>query len=231
MASSPQDKKNPIPSTRDQSPPDSAYIGETATIEVGTGANIRTYYVGFAEANTGIIHLETEEPAVFGGFVKWLYTHKPHTDKFTKANYRESYMSIVKLWIFADRRKIPLLMNEMIDSLHQSMVELWLLPSDFIRETYDNTTEESALHRMLVDMYASVAGSNLSSDMKHDPEVYPQNFLIDMVKRLIEAGPRKPYLTDKRYQKVEMCPSFHVHEEGAKCTKKRTKRSSDEMSN
>lgn len=70
----------------------SAYLGETATIEVGTGLNKKTFHVhrdllsfysgyfkaalrgGFAEATSGVVQLETEEPVVFEGFVKW-FTH------------------------------------------------------------------------------------------------------------------------------------------------------------
>ena len=79
----------------------SAHLGETATIEVGTGENRQTFYIhrdlllfysgyfkgalngGFAEANSGIVKPNTEEPAVFAGFVKWLYTQKARKDQIT----------------------------------------------------------------------------------------------------------------------------------------------------
>ena len=183
----------------------------------------------FAEANTGVINLETEEPAVFTGFVTWLYTNKHRADKITKANYSEYYMSIVKLWIFADRRDVPLLMNEMVDLLHQSMIEAWVYPYETVPEVYNNTTEESALRRMLVDMYASLVGRRSMASISYGCKFYIQDFLIDLVNCLTATDPRKPRLSKGEYKKVEMCPAFHVHEEGVKCTKKGTKRSSDEM--
>lgn len=218
----------------------SAYIGETATIEVGAGTNKQTFHVhrdllsfysdyfraalngSFAEARTGTIELETEEPAVLEGFVKWLYTQKFLQDKITEENNVEFFESVVKLWIFADRRGIPLLMNEMIDCLQQSIVEAWILPKLTITEIYNNTTEESGLRRMIVDTYASLAGDEQATGMMYDSDVYMQNFLIDLVKSLIAEDSRKPPLTQEQYEKVEMCPSFHVHEEGVQCKKKGT---------
>lgn len=214
---------------------------------MGTGANTKTFYVhrdllsfysgyfeaalngGFAEAGSGIMKLETEEPAVFEGFVKWLYTAKARTDEITKQNAGEYFKSIVRLWIFADRRDVPLLMNEMIDSLHRSVVAIWIIPNNSVKEIYDNTTEGSALRRVLVDMYASVAGDELAGEFTPDNDVYTKGFLCDLVKSMIATVPRRPFLKKEQYQKVEMCPSFHVHEEGVKCAKRGTKRSSNEM--
>lgn len=138
-------------------------------------------------------------------------------------------MAIVKLWIFADRRDVPLLMNEMVDLLQQRVIEAWILPTGIISEIYNNTTEESAIRRMLVDMYANIAGSDEAVYIKPDSDDYPKHFLCDWVKSLIATDPRKPRLNKEKYKKVEMCPSFHVHEEGVKCKRKGTKRSRDEM--
>lgn len=225
----------------------SAYISAMATIEVGAGTKKQTFHVhrdlisfysgyfkaalkgGFAEAASGVIKLETEEPAVFEGFVKWLYTHKPRTDKITHADNMQYYMQIVKLWIFADRRGVPLLMNEMIDLFHQSVVEIWITPGNTIREVYDNTTENSTLRRLLVDVYTNLAGDKHVPFMTHNSGVYTAEFYCDLVKSLITGDSRRPLLSAVQFRKVEMCPSFHVHEEGVKCTKKGIKRPSGEM--
>jgi hypothetical protein len=105
----------------------------------------------FAEAQSGIIKLETEEPAVFEEFVMWLYTKST-----TRDNRFQHYESTTKLWIFADRRKIPLLMNEMIDSFKQSVLVGWtmnIMPNKVINNIYENTPESSRLRRMLTHMY------------------------------------------------------------------------------
>lgn len=184
---------------------------------------------GFAEAGSGIVKLEIEEPDVFEGFVQWIYTTKARTDEITKQNESEYFSSIVKLWIFADRRDIPLLMNEMVDSSQQSMLTAWILPESTIAEIYNNTAEGSGLRRVIVHMFSSLSGDNVAANMQYDSQAYVQNFVIDFVKSLIANNTRKPVLTREQYREVEMCPSFHVHEEGVKCTKKGAKRSSDEL--
>ena len=165
----------------------SVYIGETATIEVGAGEHKQTFYVrrdllsyysgyfkaalhgNFAEAGSGIVKLDTEEPSVFEGFVKWLYTRRARSDEINADTGRDHFMSVVKLWIFADRRDIPLLMNEMIDRLQQCIVTLWCVPGGTLREVYDNTTAGCALRRMIVDIYKSTSGETLAKAMTEDP--------------------------------------------------------------
>ena len=185
---------------------------------------------GFAEAGSGVIKLDTEEPAVFEDFMKWLYTRQHRSDTIVRSTRKRYCNSIIKLWIFADRRDIPLLMNEMIDSLQQSVVSAWtLLARSTIKELYTETTVESPLRRMVVDMYTSIAGESWSGNLTDVSDDCIKDFLLDLVKGFIANNTRKPLLTKEQYKKVEMCPAFHVHEEGAKCTKKGTKRSSDEM--
>lgn len=112
-----------------------------ATIEVGDGEVKRTFYAhrglltfysgyfkaalegGFAEAQSGVIKLETEEPSVFEAFITWLYTRKACAKVINPDTACEHYELVVKLWIFANRRDIPLLMNEMVDSLHRAVVD------------------------------------------------------------------------------------------------------------
>jgi len=113
--------------------------------------------------------------------------------------------------------------------LHESTLAAWLFPMNTLTEIYHNTTEESCLRRMVVDMYATLAGSSQASKMTSQSKSYPQHFLIDLVKKFIESNPLKPQMMRDEYTKVDMCPSFHVHEEGVSCTKKGKKRSSGEI--
>jgi hypothetical protein len=108
----------------------------------------------------------------------------------------------------------------MIDSLYRSVVAIWIIPSNSVKEIYDNTTEGSTLRRMLVEMYASLAADELAGQFTLNSDVYTKGFLCDLVKSIIATIPRRSFLTKEQYQKVEICPSFHVHEEGVKCTKR-----------
>lgn len=222
----------------------SAYTSKIVAIEVGTDEHKRTFNAhhglltfysgyfksaldgGFAEAQSGVIKLETEDSAVFEPFITWLYTHKAGLGEPTLKNATPYYMSIVKLWIFADRREIPLLMNEMVDLLQQIVVSVWSLPQCTLQEVYESTTDNSALRRMLVHLYQCI-GASLKAGISN-LETYPKDFLLDLVESLSVPDSRKR-LGKTEYEKVNMCGLFHVHEEGVSCPRKGTKRSKDEM--
>jgi hypothetical protein len=155
----------------------------------------------------------------------WLDKQKARTDSITSGNggqyIAQYFTSIVKLWIFADRRNTPLLMNEMVNVLHQSVVMAWTLPNNVIREVYEDTAEGSALRRMLAHAYECIGSLTQADAIAKQPLTIPRDFVIDLVKRLIEPAPRKRLMKEE-YQKIAMCPSFHVHEEGVTCTSKVT---------
>jgi hypothetical protein len=217
-----------------------AYTGDMAAIEVGTGPVERTFYAhcdllsfysgyfkaslngGLEETQSRVAKLDNEKPAVFEEFVMWLYTNKARTDETTLGPF---FRSVVKLCIFADRRVIPLLTNKMVDHLQQSVLIAWVVPTNTITEVYINTTEQSALRHMMVDINTSLASKELASIMTHDANDHLENFFVDLVKSLIASTSRKLLLSKEQYQQVEMCPSFHfhVHEEGVTCAKTGTK--------
>lgn len=72
------------------------------------------------------------------------------SDKITYVTQGAGYDIIIDLWLFTDRRDIPLLVNEMIDALHRNIANQWNLPLDCLGKVCTNTTEESASRRMLM---------------------------------------------------------------------------------
>lgn len=208
----------------------SSGYGDIVTIEVGNQDNKQTFrvhkgflsfYSGYfkaalegawAESKSGIIKLETEDPLVFERFVHWLYTNKI-TDDQRKSEFR----IIIGLWLFADRRDIPLLMNEMIDALHKEIANSWLMPTDFLHKVYESTTKGSALRRMLMWTMSRI----MRADMFNGDyaERWPRTALLDMVKLVLAERPAAT-MTQDQYKKVKMCPLYHVHEEGALCAEK-----------
>jgi len=86
------------------------------------------------------------------------------------------------------------------------------------------------LRRMVVDMFTSIGGPSMPDILKDHRDESISDFLLDLVKDYIADDERKPALGQKEYKALDICASFHVHdEEGVKCTKKRPRRSSDEM--
>jgi hypothetical protein len=217
-----------------------AYISEIVTIEVGENKRafqvhrgLLTFYSGYfkgaldgdsTEAQNGIMKLKIEEPAVLEEFVTWLYSHKLRTESVDEDNPDPHYEAITKLWIFADRRDIPLLMNEMIDNLQHSVVSAWTLPNLTLRGVYDNTTEQSTLRRMIVDMYAAISGPIQQESL----DDFPKQFLFDWLNKLARST-LHVLLTKESYRKIDMCSLFHVHERGVRCGRTGTKRTRDSM--
>jgi hypothetical protein len=74
---------------------------------------------------------------------------------------------------------------------------------------------------MLAHAYECIGSLTQAVAIAKQPLTFPRDFVIDLVKRLIEPASRKRLMKGE-YQKIAMCPSFHVHEEGVTCTSKVT---------
>jgi hypothetical protein len=240
-------------------PYSSAYVSEIVTIEVGEDKRafqvhrgLLTFYSGYfktaldgasgssktvpdeeiAEAQNGVIGLKFEEPAVFEEFVMWLYSHKPRVESTTKENAQQHYRSIVKLWIFADRRDIPLLMNEMIGNLQQAVASVWVVPVQVIQKVYEGTTEDSALRQMILHLFTSICGNafvtHVTLEAGRYEEYYPKRFLLDWIKGMLRRGYDRRSLTQGEHENIDLCLAFHVHKEGVSCRMKGTKRCREE---
>lgn len=211
----------------------SAY-GDTLTIEVGDGnakklfyahKGLLSFYSGYfralvggswSESKTGVAKLQTEDPDVFERFMLWLYTNKIFDDTL-----KMSTGVIIRLWLFADRRNIPLLMNEMIDEMHTTIGEFWVVPTIHLHELYEHTSEDSAMRRMVIYSIARTVDQAVLKE-KEDVDRWPREALVEML-RLTLAEPRDLSLGKTLYKALEMCPAYHVHEEGVSCKKKSAK--------
>lgn len=218
----------------------SAY-GSQATVIIGTDDDKRafhvdhgllTFYSGYFKAalsgrwtaaEDDAIRLETETPRTFERFVSWLYTRSITDDDDEKANCQ----LIIDLWLFADRREIPLLMNEMLDALKDRIVTEKTIPTTLLGTIYDHTAPGSALRRMIVHAIVTTASERLLAD-DSKKALWPHDALWDTTKELLKV-PRPQLAGVAGYGAMDICPLFHTHEEGVHCVSKGTKRSSEEM--
>jgi hypothetical protein len=102
------------------------------------------------------------------------------------------------------------------------------MPSSVVSMVYGNTTDGSPLRSMIVHTYELIEGPYLAAAMLDDSTTLPQSFLADLVEGLITTSPRIRS-SEKEYEKIDMCPLFHVHEESVSCTENGIKRSADEL--
>lgn len=197
------------------------------TIEVGTGEQKRTFYVyegllsfysgyfrtalsgKWKEAETGHFDLKDEEVDVFERFVFWLNTRRP-----TDETLSLTADLIIRLWLFADRREIPLLMNQMIAYLKNYITENSYLPDECLNLVYESTLLGSPLRRMLIASFASLCDQSTFED-EACFKLWPKEALWDLTKAL-SANPRPVRMTEEQYKLMDICP-FHVHEDGTRC--------------
>lgn len=198
-----------------------------ATIEVGIEEQKRTFYAyrgllsfysgyfqaalkgSWAEAETGRFVFAEEDIDVVERFVLWLNSRRI-TDKTPELDFD----IILRLWLFADRRDIPFLMNEMIDCLQRAIIERTTMPVESLHLVYENTSPSCPLRRMLVESFRNLCNPNDFS-VEAYIDMWPKQALWDLAKALCTI-PRPDLSSLELFEQASMC-RFHVHEDGVRC--------------
>jgi len=142
-----------------------------------------TYFAGalggaWQESQEGTIKLE-DSVVTFKYFVDWLYSGE-FDIHFNEGDNVMTSRELCELWVFADKRGVPLLQNAAIDALHPRMRSLSELDEANVAFVYDNTTEKSKLRRLFVDNYAIL---DIRSAFPSENE-FPKMFLVDVLRRV-----------------------------------------------
>ena len=206
-------------------------LGDTVVVNVGERAyqksftvhrGILCFYSGyfeaalngkFSEANNGVVELREETVDTFERFVFWLYTRK-YDAATTSA---DGFHSICELWLFADRRQVPLLANVMINAMRDGIVKHWIVPTNEVELIYNNTTEGPPLRQFIVWVISNTIPASEAMNPKGRAALWPAEFLRDILKSvwtLRDSGSKR--LSKQEVANVDMC-TFHQHEEGVKC--------------
>jgi hypothetical protein len=118
-------------------------------------------------------------------------------------------------------------MNEMLDALKDRIVTEKTIPTTLLGMTYERTMPGSPLRRMIVHAIPTTASERLVADDSKKVH-WPHDALWDTMKELLKV-PRPQPVGVASYAAINICPPFHIHEEGVRCAVKGTKRSSEEM--
>jgi hypothetical protein len=125
-----------------------------------------TFYSGYLKAalrgrwtvaEDDVTRLETENPKTFERFISGFYTRSITDDDDEKSNCQ----IIVDLWLFADYREIPLLVNGMLYYLKDRTLAEKTIPTLLLDTTYERTTLGCALRRVLVHVITNTANKHL----------------------------------------------------------------------
>ncbi|PIA95006.1 hypothetical protein CB0940_08159 [Cercospora beticola] len=226
------------PSTPDKYPPREAF-DKIITINVGVktedaveGTNtfkvhkgVLCFYSGyfnaclngdFVEARSGVVDLVEEDPDRFKDFVGWLYTRQLPVDHESK-DVGEQWRDVFRLWVFADKRQVPLLANRCINALRELNVVRWCAPTTELHFVYANTTADSLLRRFLVYLIAMVAGPGGDRLLGDSRDRYPPDALWDILKLVWGNGSSKAAsMSVQEILAIDLC-KFHQHEDGVRC--------------
>lgn len=107
-------------------------------------------YTGFAETQEQYIHLPEEDPRIFALFLRWMRERR----FFPKAEHDEvacDWATLVDLWLFGDRRHIPMLQNAVHDLFLRKMGRYHkFFPPGAIRKIWTQTLPGSKIRQFLL---------------------------------------------------------------------------------
>ena len=168
------------------------------------------------EAGKGAVELPTEDAATFKRSVKWIYTRRFETGTLNSAKV---FAAICSLWVFADRRQVPMLANAMIDKLRNRVVDRWEVPATQLCFIYENTTANAGLRRFAVPVITRACKSDIVRKRTSRSD-WPEDALWDVLGILWELRDKNDTkLMDKdEVAALDMC-QYHTHEDGVRCSK------------
>ena len=161
----------------------------------------------FKEAKEGVISLEDEDPDVFGRFVMWLYSgYLLENDDVAGQSL---WSGIINILIFAERRDIPHLHNDAINTYFEMDTATKMIPSFAQRTIWKNTFEGSLIRKVLVDHF--VYRGNLATIFEEEKEKnqYDHGFVIDVC----IAKHKSPNVISTSDFYKSRC-QYHIHKEG-----------------
>ncbi|GIZ45778.1 hypothetical protein CKM354_000893100 [Cercospora kikuchii] len=221
------------PSTPDKYPPPEAF-DKIITINVGVktedaveGTNtfkvhkgVLCFYSGyfdaclngqFAEAFRGAVDLAEDDPGTFKHFVAWLYTRQLPLNHEAETGGGQ-WQSIIRLWVLADKREVPLLANRCINALRELIAVRWEVPINRLKFVYGNTTPDSPLRRFIIFYIAVASGLQVKDEQRQN---FPADALWDMLKLSYNRDTSK-YMSFDEILAMDLC-QYHQHEKDVRC--------------
>ncbi|KAI9878193.1 MAG: hypothetical protein M1830_001585 [Pleopsidium flavum] len=115
---------------------------------------------GFKEAHEGAVYLPEDELEVFAKLVEWLYADQLDTTFIFREDPDESVCAtdlkkvtlFVKLWVLADRLRIPALQRVAVWAVRSFMEVYLYLPTDIVLYIFENTVPSAEFGKLCVDL-------------------------------------------------------------------------------
>lgn len=160
------------------------------------------------------IVLPDTNPEIFRAFFHWLSTGRPYAKLTDEGKIPLTTNRICDIYIFGDMRGIPELCNAAVNLLFQKNMQDWIYDIYILPIIYDNTAENAAIRRFMVDWGYEKHGF---TNLKARSHVLPKKYLIDFVQKLSEGNMHRSKAQDMSYQqyvkwkKPHLCDTYHDH--------------------
>ncbi|PPJ55834.1 hypothetical protein CBER1_07453 [Cercospora berteroae] len=208
-------------------PPRSAY-DETVQVKIGPdpGAKVFTipkgilifysgYFEGalrhsspFTEARDGVFWLPDTDVDTWERFMVFLYRGEVDEDGANPLKV------LCRLWVLADRREVPLLMNKCIDNIRKEVTAVWCSPAEVLPYVYANTAPGSALRRFVL-LLSARAGQFAKVSPLH-PSIagyFDEESRRDLLQLIWEFDDERVWRESDVYD-LDPCPEYHSHGPG-----------------
>ncbi|KAL8948426.1 MAG: hypothetical protein Q9222_005392 [Ikaeria aurantiellina] len=164
------------------------------------------------EGQQGLIELKDGNPEIFGRFCLWLYWGKIMEDHEAVTDI--PWDTLTACYLLAEMRDVPMMQNAVIDLLIRKTQATNLLPTREQRHVWEQTTENSPLRKMIVDI--TVLRGDIAQTLKDENEenMYDKSFLVDAF--ILKY--QHPNLISHEDFFTRRC-LYHIHKEGEpRCT-------------
>lgn len=144
---------------------------------------------------------------MFEAFKEWLYTQKFHDieSRLEDDNF-EDWSMLRSLWVFGEKRIIPLLQNDAIDMIILKQNVAKVVPTQILNQFYSTACPGAALRRVVIDSCAS--SKDVSQFVKPDRlDRWTTESMADLVVAVHARKPKRP---------LTKC-DYHKHEDGYRC--------------
>lgn len=133
------------------------------------------------EAETQTINLKNTTETAFELMVNWIYTQQLDDVEDNKAYWVLD--DLVELWLLADKLRIHQLQNQTIEAIDKCEVEVRRISASKYHRIYENTDPGCPLRHFVAKRCAR-------HGLLLNPESYPRQLLVDILKIMRELHPR-----------------------------------------
>ncbi|KAF2181939.1 hypothetical protein K469DRAFT_752393 [Zopfia rhizophila CBS 207.26] len=148
----------------------------------------------FVEAETKMIPLPDDDPDTFTEFLSWMYNRRIFAD-----NTKPGWLELSRLWVMADKYQVPELQNnvmELFPTKFEAMKckgNVHPIVLDFV---YDNTTADSPLRKMIVDICTwGMDVDKFEQHRKDMPTEFLEDFGLQQMRKNALGNEKAPFET------------------------------------